>query len=341
MPKLFTDEQVEQARGVRLEDYLRNYEPGNITVKERYDEIRLKDHDSFVLTISNDIFHWKSRGTVGGKGALDYLIKVRNYDFKDAVAMLLSNGRASLAYASSLNKPKPPKTVKCKPFALPPKSESTNSTVKYLIGRGIDCGIINGCIADGSIYQTMVYSEKAQRSFPNVVFVGFDRGSHGGGNAEPDANKARFACIRSTFGNFKQDVSGSSKAHNFLLPAANDSCAVSVFESPIDVLSGATLAKRKYGESYKNIHRLSLGGVSGLALEKFLEDYPNVHTVNLCLDNDEAGRNACEAMTKMLGALGEAKGRRYKVNVILPKQAKDYNEMLLATNHSPKAKATR
>jgi hypothetical protein len=147
LPKLFTDEQVEQARGVRLEDYLRLYEPGNITVKERYDEIRLKDHDSFVLTMCNDIFHWKSRGTVGGKGALDYLIKVRNYDFKDAVAMLLSDDKASLAYASSLNRTKPPKAVERKPFTLPPRSKSTNSTVKYLLGRGIDGGIINGCIA--------------------------------------------------------------------------------------------------------------------------------------------------------------------------------------------------
>ncbi len=325
MPKLFTDEQIEQARSVRLEDYLHLYEPGNITVNERYDEIRLKDHDSLVLTISNDIFDWKSRH-IGGKGALDYLTKVRNCDFKEAVNMLLPNSGINLTYTSARYKPKPPKSAERKPFELPPKNDSANSTVKYLQGRGIDSSIINECITNGSIYQTMFYSEKAKRSFPNAVFVGYDWSNHGK-NSE---KQALFACIRSTFGNYKQDITGSNKAFNFLLSASKEACAVSVFESPIDVLSGATLAKRKCGESYRNIHRLSLGGVSDLALKKFLETFPYVHTVNLCLDNDEAGHKACEDITKMLGELGKANGKAYKVNILPPKRGKDYNEMLLA-----------
>jgi hypothetical protein len=232
---------------------------------------------------------------------------------------------------------KPLKPVERKPFELPPKSNNASSVVKYLQGRGICSGIINDCIANGSIYQTMVHSEKAKRSFPNAVFVGFDWG-----DAKQGEKKARFACIRSTFGNYKQDIAGSSKAYNFMLPAGKEACAVSVFESPIDVLSGATLAKKKYGESYKNIHRLSLGGVSDLALKKFLENFPNVHTVNLCLDNDEAGRKACADITKMLGELGKVKGKAYKVNVLPPKQGKDYNEMLLAeARGSTKTKEAR
>ena len=322
MPKLFTDEQVEQARSVNLADFLRFYEPTNITVNERYDEIRLKDHDSFVLTISNDLFHWKSRAEVGGKGALDYLVKVRNIGFKEAVAMLLPSGSLNLTYASEAVKPKTPKPVERKPFELPPKHGSINSTVKYLQSRGICIDIINDCIANGSIYQTMYYSEKANRSFPNAVFVGFDWGG-----AE---RKARFACIRSTFGDYKHDVAGSSKVYGFLLPASTGATAVSVFESPVDALSGATLAKWKYGESYKNIHRLSLGGVSDLALKEFLESFTSVRTVNLCLDHDEVGRKACADITKMLAELGKTKGKSYKVNVLPPKHGKDYNEMLLA-----------
>ena len=211
-------------------------------------------------------------------------------------------------------------------FTLPPKSESTNSTVKYLQGRGIDIDIINECIANGSIYQTMFYSEKSKRSFPNAVFVGYDWNTTSQ-NAE---KKPMFACIRFTFGNYKQDVAGSNKAYNFLLSASPKTSTVSVFESPIDALSGATLAKRKYGKRYKDIHRLSLGGVSDLALKKFLENFPNVCTINLCLDNDEAGRKACKDIIKMLEELGEANSKVYKVNVLPPKLGKDYNEMLMA-----------
>lgn len=339
MPKLFTDEQIEQARSVRLEDYLRSYEPGNITVRECYDEIRLKDHDSFVLTISNDIFHWKSHSSIGGKGALDYLVKVRNYDFKEAVCMLLPGGSLNLSYTSAEYKPEPEKPVERKPFELPPRSDSTNSTVKYLQGRGIDISIINECIRSGSIYQTMFYSEKAKRSFPNTVFVGYDWSING----MDGVKKARFACIRSTFGDYKQDVTGSNKAYNFLLPASKEACTVSVFESAIDVLSGATLAKKKYRESYKNIHRLSLGGVSDLALKNFLETFSNVHTVNLCLDNDVAGCRACKEITQMLRELGKSNDKAYKVNVLLPKLGKDYNEMLLAeiSNCGVKSKEDR
>ena len=326
MPKLFTDEQIEQARNVRLENYLRFYESNNITVNEHYDEIRLKDHDSFVLTISNDIFHWGSQH-IGGKGAIDYLIKVRDYDFKQAVSMLLPNGSIDLTYPSAAYKPRPQKSVERKVFELPPKSDSTNSTVKYLQSRGIDSDIINECIENGSIYQTMFYSEKAKRSFPNSVFVGYDHSENG-------EKKTKFACIRSTFGSYKMDITGSNKAYNFLLPAGfsahKSADAVSVFESPIDVLSGATLAKKKYGERYKNIHRLSLGGISDLALKNFLQTFPDVYTVNLCLDNDEAGRKASKDISKMLSELSKTNGKVYKVNVLPPKQGKDYNEMLLA-----------
>lgn len=327
MPKLFSDEQMEQVRSITLLDYLQSHESFNITIRERYNEIRLKDHDSFILTISNDLFDWKSK-KIGGKGALDYLIKVRNYDFKEAVYMLLPNGSLNLdysqkpAYTAKIDKEK-----KRKPFVLPPKSNNNDTAIQYLSDRGIDKDIINDCLNDCSIYQTIFHSEKLNRNFANVVFVGFDWSvSH------ETEKKPMFACIRSTFGNIKQDVAGSNKAYGFLLrtdETTNTSKTVSVFESPIDVLSGATLAKTKYRESYKNIHRLSLGGVSDLSLKQFLESFPKVSIINLCLDNDEAGRNACESISKMLGSLGRANGKQFKVNIIPPKLGKDYNEMLL------------
>lgn len=333
MPKLFTDEQMEQARSVRLSDYLQLYEASNITVRERYDEIRLKDHGSFVLTMSNDLFDWKSQ-QIGGKGALDYLIKVRGCDFKEAVSMLISGGALNIPHTFSPVKPKIPEAGTEKIFKPPPKDSDADAVRKYLTDRGIDGGIVDECIADGSIYQTTFYSEKAKRSFENVVFVGFDRSGN-------DEKQAKYACIRSTVGNIKQDAVGSNKAYNFLLPADGKARAVSVFESPIDALSGATIIKRQYGKWYRNIHRLSLGGVSDLALRKFLDAFPDVNTVNLCLDNDEAGCKGCASIKKMLDELSKTTGKIYKVNIIPPKHGKDYNEMLTMETQKSKNKESR
>jgi len=65
---------------------------------------------------------------------------------------------------------------------------------------------------------------------------------------------------------------------------------VYVFESPIDAMSHATLFKLNDLDWRKDF-RLSLGGVSGKALEKFLSCNPQITRISLCLDNDEAGLN--------------------------------------------------
>ncbi len=75
---------IEQARQIDLLSYLQRYEPSNLK-RVAGNVYCTKDHDS--LKISNGKWYWWSRG-FGGFSALDYLIKVREYSFVEAVQTL-------------------------------------------------------------------------------------------------------------------------------------------------------------------------------------------------------------------------------------------------------------
>lgn len=68
-------EDIQRAKEMDLLTYLRNYEPEEL-VHISGETYCTREHDS--LKISNGKWHWFSRG-FGGKTALDYLIKVRDY----------------------------------------------------------------------------------------------------------------------------------------------------------------------------------------------------------------------------------------------------------------------
>ena len=77
-------EVVQQVKKMDLLTYLRNYEPYEL-VHFSGNTYTTKTHDS--LKISNGKWMWWSRG-IGGKSALDYLIKVRGYTFLNAVEII-------------------------------------------------------------------------------------------------------------------------------------------------------------------------------------------------------------------------------------------------------------
>ena len=72
---------VLEAKKMDLLTYLKNYEPDEL-VKISSSTYSTRTHDS--LKISNGKWMWWSRG-IGGRSALDYLIKVNGYSFLDAV----------------------------------------------------------------------------------------------------------------------------------------------------------------------------------------------------------------------------------------------------------------
>ena len=217
MPSV-TKEQIEKAKEWDLLSYLQTFDPYELK-RCGPREFCTRTHDS--LKISNGKWCWNSRG-IGGRTALDYLIKVRGLDFVEAVETLCGS-RAPPPQERS--KPKPPK-----PFALPEASRFPSAMLSYLQGRGIHPDLLQACIQAGTLYES--------RKYRNCVFVGRDT-----------TGRARFACLRGTRDSFKRDVEGSDKRYNFSLLAADPTCPrLAVAESPIDVLSLATLVKRSGGE---------------------------------------------------------------------------------------------
>ena len=103
-----TKGQVAEAKQWDLLSYLQTYEPGELK-KSRPREYRTVSHDSRV--ISNGKWHWCSQN-IGGKTALDYLIKVRGQDFFSAVETLC--GGCPSRFLSQ-----PADVLSPKPFELP------------------------------------------------------------------------------------------------------------------------------------------------------------------------------------------------------------------------------
>ena len=78
-------EDVAKAKEMDLLTYLRNYEPQEL-VHVSGNTYCTREHDS--LRISNGKWCWFSRG-IGGRSALDYLIKVKGIPFTQAAEIIL------------------------------------------------------------------------------------------------------------------------------------------------------------------------------------------------------------------------------------------------------------
>lgn len=296
---------IEQARQIDLLTYLKHYEPSEL-VRVSSNVYCTREHDS--LKISNGKWYWWSRG-FGGISALDYLIKVKEYDFVEAVEVLTG----SIAYA------KPPlsayKEQAPKPLYLPPKNKDCKRVMEYLFRRGVDYQIISDCIAEGIIYESTDYH--------NAVFVGKDK-----------QGTPKYAACRSTLGSdFKQDAAGSDKRYSFRLVANKPATSVHLFESAIDLLSYATYLKCE-NRDYQAENLLSLSGVYQpkkemeqskipIALSTFLKENPHIKTIFLHLDNDKTGRLSTETLKTLLQ-------KDYEIVDEPPPVGKDVNDFLLS-----------
>ena len=118
---------LERVRQIDLLSYLREFEPSNLVkVKGTNNVYCTAEHDS--LKISNGKWYWWSRG-FGGYSALDYLIKVKEYDFVEAVEILTGQTMADW-------KPPPaPKKDEPKVLLLPPKNKDCDRVIQYLFGH--------------------------------------------------------------------------------------------------------------------------------------------------------------------------------------------------------------
>jgi hypothetical protein len=237
-----------------------------------------------------------------------YLTQVRGLDFTDAVGRILRDTPVSFPTQSR----SPPPRAEPKAFVLPEQSDNNRRVFAYLCSRGIDPEIINHCIKHRKLYE--------DREHHNAILVGFD------------GNNPQYASMRSTLSDstFLRDADGSDKRFSFSFTASNKNGALVVTESAIDLLSYLTLMKQNCYD-WRMVNGVSLTGVYKpredtptvpAALAQYLKDHSQIYRIALCLDGDEAGREAAQGIIAALPEL--------EVTYRPPAIGKDYNDMLTA-----------
>ncbi len=294
-----TPEEIRNAKEPDLLSYLQAAAPQEL-VHLSGDNYCTREHDS--LKISNGKWHWFSRG-IGGRSALDYLIKVKNVPFPEAVQMVLAKSAIEPL-------PKVPRKREQHLLLPEPVKEYPSKVVRYLEGRGIDREIIDYCIDRKLLFESAEYH--------NAVFVGYDRDG-----------VARYAALRGIYGAYKAEAAGSSKHSSFSICENPEAAILHVFESAVDLLSFLTLEKQAGGDWRKEAF-LSLAGVFmqkrenvvPVALMQFFKDHSSIRSILLHLDNDAVGRSAAKGILQCLA------GKSYDLYDLPPKYGKDVNEQL-------------
>ena len=285
MKMQYTEEQIARANQTDLVSFLN--EQGEQLVKSGR-EYRWKKHDS--VTISGN--RWYRHSQSKGGYPVDFVMEFYYATFPEAVKMLIGEegeGRQKSCPAPS------------KDFRLPEKNEDNEKIMKYLTKkREIEKTLVEDWIDRGDIYE--------EKEHHNVIFVGRDA------DGIP-----RYAHCRGTGEiKYRGDVTGSDKSYGFSYRGTDNQ--LFVFEAAIDLLSFIQL----FPKDWKKRSYLSLGGVSSVALMTFLSERPQITSVFLCLDNDQAGNEACE---KLAGEISEG----YSVIRLKPSR-KDWNEILCDKN---------
>ena len=302
-----TPEQIERVKRMDLLTYLQHYEPLEL-VHFSGNVYTTRSHDS--LKISNGKWNWWSRG-IGGRSALDYLIKVRGMSLPEAVLQI--DGQAAIAPPASSKIPEPRELRK---LLLPEKHENNRQVVNYLSGRGIQITLIDYCLNTGRLYES--------RPYHNAVFVGFDK------NGAP-----KYATLRGTTKQrYMGEANGSDKHFSFSIPARQGSSKLHLFESAIDLLSYGTLELFS-GRDWRQENCLSLAGIykpkknieestPPAALMQYLKDFQQINEIAVHLDNDTPGRLAARTIMTLLSP-------SYAVFNEPPKRGKDMNDYLKIT----------
>jgi len=281
----YTEEQIAKANNTDLVSFL-NAQGEQLVKSGR--EYRWKKHDS--VTISGN--RWYRHSQSKGGYPVDFVMEFYYATFPEAVKMLIGEegeGRQKSCPAPS------------KDFRLPEKNEDNEKIMKYLTKkREIEKTLVEDWIDRGDIYE--------EKEHHNVIFVGRDA------DGIP-----RYAHCRGTGEiKYRGDVTGSDKSYGFSYRGTDNQ--LFVFEAAIDLLSFIQL----FPKDWKKRSYLSLGGVSSVALMTFLSERPQITSVFLCLDNDQAGNEACE---KLAGEISEG----YSVIRLKPYK-KDWNEILCDKN---------
>ena len=256
----YTQAQIDKANAVDLEKFLRAQ--GETLVRSGK-EYRWKAHDSLTVCGNKWFRHSRSKGGF----PVDFVMEFYGKTFPEAVQML--TGEPDEAQPEADPAPSPA-------FRLPLRNITNANILNYLTQeRKLSPSLVNFFIAAGDIYEDAAHH--------NVVFVGRDADGH-----------PHYASSRGIREKFRQDAAGAEKAFGFAHRGTDKQLLV--FEAPIDLLSFIEL----FPKNWQQHNYLSLGGVSGKALQQFLSERPDVERVFLCLDADKAGEDVCKRLAGLL-----------------------------------------
>ncbi len=298
----FTEDELALAKQVDLcsvAEYL------GYTVKRVGHYHTLKEMDSIRIYERSHWCRFSRRYDKGENGGsqIDFLRVFAGMDVKEAVFWLLDfAGYSRKDGAKNIQNivPKQKQAEKAKPFVLPEQAGSNAYLYRYLEHeRGIARYVIDFFVGKGIMYEA--------KNYHNIVFVGTDK------NGVP-----KFASLRGVFDKngkgFRCDVAGNDKRYGFHLHC-RDCKKVVVFEAAIDLMSYITMFPSDKASM------VALGMLADAPLETFLAEHPEIEEIQFCLDNDEPGRKAAEALKEKYAAKG------YVAEIFLPPEPyKDFNQ---------------
>ena len=287
----FTSAEKRQANEVDLPSFLRDRGEKLLQAGREY---RLASDHS--ITVRGN--RWYDHAARRGGHAISFVRQFYDKTFPEAVSMLLGrDGQGIIPIAKQEPKPQEPK-----PFALPKPYLTMRRMYAYLTKhRCIDRDVVTAFVQEKLLYEDDPHH--------NCVFVGLD-----------ENREARHAHLRSTGSQgkvFRINVESSDIKHSFHKNGTDRS--LYVFEAPIDLLSHITL----YPAGWLEHSYVACCGTSIQPVLERLRQNPKLDTVYLCLDNDEAGEDACDGMLDTLEDMG------YDVERLRP-EGKDWNDDLRA-----------
>lgn len=323
MPK-YTDEQVERAKNVDVRTFLEQTEGYSFEGHGRFIKCQNPERTGQPSSLSvdtklNRIFYNSMTGN-RPLSAVDWCMKIKDMDFQSTMQLVLGENpqgeRVERPKYQQHKAQENANTYEPKNLELSERSDTSKHVYAYLtITRCILENIVKDCLDNNLIYEDVR---------KNAVFVGYDS----------EHKVPKYAARRGTFTPdgiepFKRDCTGSDK--NFAFRLEGKSCeTIYVAEAAIDVLSLAALEDKFNGSgAYKEKTYLSTGGAGiDSALEQFCKTH-DVKTINICFDNDEAGKNGMEKVMQKF------RERGYTVNDMRASMAHDYNDELVAFSNDP------
>ncbi|EIL83347.1 DUF3991 and TOPRIM domain-containing protein [Bacillus altitudinis] len=312
--KRVSDKEVEKASGVGIVEYLNLIGEPIIADNQKY--YRHQDHDSLVINVQKNYFSWNSQG-LNGNNAISYLTKVKGFSFPDAVRKINADIEGK---DISVFKPKAPSY----PLEFEYKVDEVKTTkniTNYLVNER--------CIAP-DIVEMLIESDLIKEDkYKNVVFKWKDSdGELIGANLQGTYEIPLEKRIKPNRAYFKQELPTTKEAtyKGFSITIGYPE-NLFFYEASIDSISYLTLNREKMQNS-------RLTSMGGLSFETFISNLKTavqdcekhgrtIQSINICVDNDEAGRKFVEKV-KVFDF--EINGRKIPLNIDLPELPKGHEK---------------